>query len=850
MTASFYLRSVLRESRGQGVKLAFFVACLGVGVAAVVAVAGLAASLSQAIRSDAKKLLAADFVVSTRSSRPLPAELGAALAAIPRAETTEVRELLTIVAARPASGSAVPGRSRLAELKAVGQGYPFYGQVEVEPARPLAELLAGRQALVEPALLTSLGLATGDELRIGTAWFKIAGTVRSEPDRIGGAFSAGPRVLISLPDLGDTELEGRGSQVEKRLLFRLGAATSKEELNALAARLRELAGDNVRIETYTQGQPAIRRGLDRAERFLGLVALLSLLAGGIGVAQTVRSWLAGKLDAIAVLKCLGMRPREVVGLYVGQTAGFALLGSLGGVAAGLAVELAVPRVLGDLVPAAAVDPWQLAPILRGIGLGLGVALLFCLPPLLNLRRVPPSRVLRREAEPPPASRPVMLATLAALAAGVLALALVQSGSPARALGFTGGLALAAGLLAGAAWLLTRLAARLRRGPSERGFTLSYGLAALARPGASTLGAIVALGLGVLVVLAMALVERHLVDRLQADLPKNAPTAFLIDIQPDQWPGVESLLLAEGAERLDSVPVVTARITELDGTATRDLAKRAGDRGDRRWALTREQRLTYLERLPADNRVVEGALWSLPGEAEVSVERDFAHDLGIHLGSKLVFDIQGVPLTLTVSSLRTVDWDTFGINFFLVVEPGVLEGAPQQRVAAARLAAGSEEQAQDALVDRFPNVTLINIRTILDKVAAVIERIALGIRLLGGFTVAAGIAILAGVIAAGSARRGREVALLKTLGLTRAGVVGVFAVEYALIGLAAGTIGTTGGAVLAWVVLTEGMEIPWRFLPAPLLIAAAGTIALAVACGLLASAGALTRRPLAVLRAEG
>ncbi|HEY4561913.1 MAG TPA: FtsX-like permease family protein, partial [Thermoanaerobaculia bacterium] len=509
-------------------------------------------------------------------------------------------------------------------------------------------------------------------------------------------------------------------------------------------------------------------------------------------------------------------------------------------------------------------PWQPAALLRGLGLGVGVALLFSLPPLSAVLRVPPARVLRREAEPLPRHRWVSVATVLALVAGVWGMAAFQSGSARLGLQFTGGVALVTAALAAAAFLVSWAVRRLPRDLFSLRPWLRHGIAALARPGAAASGAIVALGLGVLVVLGMSLVERRITGQLEKELPVNAPSAFLIDIQPAQWPGVESLLRQQGAQGIESVPVVMARLTAIDGVPVEKLqTQEVGPEGERRqggneegggrrrerWALTREQRLTYRKELPRDNKIVAGSLWSDPAHAEVSLEQEFANDLGAHLGSTLSFNIQGVPIDLEVTSLRTVNWQTFGINFFLVVEPGVLEGAPQQRLAVARLPKGSEQRTQDLLAARFPNVTFLRIREILDKVLKVLRRISLGIRFLGGFTVVAGIAILAGAVSAGSARRGREVALLKTLGMTRRGVAATFAVEYALVGLVAGLIGAVGGTALAWGVVTRGFEIPWTFAPLNLGVALAGTILLAVVAGLAASLRALERRPIEVLRTE-
>lgn len=259
-------------------------------------------------------------------------------------------------------------------------------------------------------------------------------------------------------------------------------------------------------------------------------------------------------------------------------------------------------------------------------------------------------------------------------------------------------------------------------------------------------------------------------------------------------------------------------------------------------------MTYLETLPPDNKIVEGALWSDPSRAEISIEQDFARDLGVKVGSTLTLDVQGVPVELAVTSLRTVDWRTFGINFFLVVEPGALEDAPQSRIAVARVPPAREQDLQDALAAKYPNVTVVRIREILERVVSVMERVGLAVRILGGFTVIAGIAILIGAVFASASRRGREVAVLKTIGLTRSGVISVFAVEYALIGLVAGTIGAVGAGFLARAVLVNGMEMPFRFSLQPFVAAIAGTVVLSVVAGVGASARALSRRPIEVLRA--
>ena len=845
MSLALYLRYMARESRGSGARLLFFVICLAVGVAAVVAVAGMSAGIDEGLRDKAREMLAADLAVEGR--RPLPDELQAALDTIPGAERTDIREFLSVVVA--ASGPSA-GTSRLAELKSVAGAYPFYGELATEPQAPLEELVGDERVVVAQALLSQLHLETGSRIRIGVADYEVSAALLKEPDRLEmGLTSLAQRIFLSPGGMDRAGLVRRGSRISYRALVKLPDGSSAADAETAAGKIKKAIPEAafIEVETYSEAQPALRAALGRAEKFLGLVALLSLLVGGIGVAQTVRAWLAGKLDAVATLKCLGARPREILALYMGQTALMGLVGSLAGAVAGVLIQGAIPWLMREMIPLAEIDMWQPAAILRGLALGVGVALLFSLAPLLAVRRVPPARVFRHDAEPLRAGRWTRFFLFTAVLAGIAVTALVQSGSVPVALGFTGGGVALVGLLALAALLTARLVARVPREGAR--VWLRHGLTALSRPGAATLGAIVALGVGVAVVLGMYLIEDHVSGQFEAEMPADAPSAFMVDIQPDQWEGVRRLLQEAGAERIDSVPVVNARLQSVDGVAVGDLAKETSPGDRRKWVLTREQRLTYMEKLPDGNAITEGSLWSEPGVAEVSVEKEFARDMGAKVGSMLELDVQGEPLTLKVTSLRTVEWDTFKINFFLIVKPGVLEGAPQIRLAAARIPAGLEQKVQDRVAGSYPNVTFIQVGSVLERIVAVLRQAGLGVQVLGGFTVVAGVFILAGAVSAGGIRRGREVALLKTLGMTGREVLAVYSVEYALVGAVAGLLGAVGGGTLAYLVLTRFMEIDWRFMPAAFAAALLGAVAVSIGAGAAASWSALARRPVEVLRGE-
>lgn len=842
-------RYALAESRGALARLSFYVGCLGVGVAAVVAVAGLTDALDRGIRSQARTLLAADLAVSGR--RPLPEGTRGLLERAGAVETTRVRELVTVVARRGdgESGAGSPGRSRLVELKVVEGRYPFYGELALEPDRPLEELLADGGAVVGPELLEFLGLERGDALRVGQAELTVRGIVTREPDRLSVSFSLAPRVFLDASSLDRTGLATYGSRIEHELLARFPEGTPREELEDARDQL-ESGLENAayyEVETWRDAQPNVRRGLDRVDRYLGLVALLSLIVGAVGVAQAVRAFLQSRLDAIAVLRCLGVRPRQVFALYLGESALVGLAGGLFGSALGTMALAAVPRLWPDIVRSDLVSLWQPAAIARGLALGVAIAVVFSLPALASAVRVPPARVFRRTAEPLPPP-PWLRALLAvAVAGGLLAIASWQARSVGLGLAFTCGFAAVFGALTAAARGMTWLAARARR--EGQAPWVRHALAGLTRPGSATLGAVTALGVGISIVLALLLVERRLAAELSEEVPDDAPSVFLVDVQPDQLAGVREALKEAGAASVSSAPMVVGRLLKIDGEPVSKRIEQAEqeDDGQRRWALSREQRMTWGKRLPEDNEIIAGELWSDPQADEVSVEEGFADELGVEVGSTLTFDVQGVPVETKVTSLRRVDWTSFSINFFIQAEPSALRGAPHVHVVTARVAASDEQAAQDLVTSRFPNVTVLRVREVLDRVVSLLNRLGLGVRALGGFTVVAALAILGGAVSAGSVRRRREVALLKTLGMTRPAVVAAFALEYALLGVVAGVIGLVAGTGLAWVVVTRALELAWITAPGPLLVALAASVLLAVAGGLVASAGALRERPASVLK---
>ena len=849
------LAAARRESRGARGRLVLFTLCLALGSMAVVGVAGLVRSVEAGIAAQSQALLGADLWIHSRT--PLPDGYADALARdFPAGTRTCAVRLVQTMARAGASGA-----SRLVELKAVDGEFPFYGELALEPPGPLARALAPERVVIARELGAMLGVGVGDELAMGAARFTVAALVLDEPGRLDPTFTAGPRVFASLAGYERMELGGLGSRVTYGMLVALPADAGAASGWTDAARTtlihapgrRDGPSETVtRFESHDEAQPQVQRAAQRVERFLGLVALLSLLLGGVGVAEIVRAWVATRVASIGVLRVLGFTPREVLLVYAGHVVALALLGSALGALVGSFLPLLVPRVLPELLPSGLELDWAPLPVLRGVALGTLVALAFSLPALTAVRRVPPVRVLRHEAEPLPPHRGLALAAGAALVAAVFVSAWVQSEELEQAAWFTAGLALLFGLLALGARALTRLARAVPR--TRLPGALASAIAALARPGAGVLGAVVALGLGTLVVVTLLLVESRLSERLESALPAGGPSFFFLDLQTDQQPAFERVLAEEGASAVRVVPMASARLSSVDGgdpyaaraERERDHDGERDERG-RRGGSGRETRLTWERELTSDNRIVEGALWSDPAQLEVSLERRYAENLGAKLGSRLVFDLSGVPIELTVTSLREVDWESFGINFFVVAEPGALDDAPHALLATAHVPPEREQAVQDALLAAVPNVTVVPVRAVLAKIEHVLTRSALAVEVLGAFTALVGLAILAGVASLGALRRTREAALWKVLGVTRGGVARLFALEFALQGLVAGGLGALGAVALSWAffehVLELGSDVPWWSAP----VAALCSATLAALAGLAACARALAARPIESLR---
>ena len=847
MSLAFALRMAWRETRGAARHFAVLFGCVALGVAALVSVGTFAANLDRTLTREARALTGGDLEL--RAAQPLDPAARAAVDALVRAGavTTTVRELVAMTRL-PARGATL-----LVELKAVERAYPLYGRVETAPPSPLDGLLADRGdaggAVVEAPLLQRLGIAVGDPLVIGSARFIVTGVLVREPDRPVGLVTLGPRVIVAADALERTGLLQVGSRVRYRTLARLPAAvTARAAADDLA---RAIGDPSVRIAAFDESQPGLRRFFSQLATYLGLVGLASLLVGGVGIASTVTTFLRRQLATIAILKCLGAGSRVLLATYLIQTLSLALVGSLVGAALGVAAQPLLVRALAPFAPFVLEARWDAGTLARGIALGLLAALLCALWPLLSVRAVPPSLILRRDVDESRwrARRP--WAAALPIVSGLAALAVWQAGS-FRLGGIFAGAALAAlAILLGLSRALMRLA---RRVPRTRGLAWRHGLAGLDRPGGHTVRVVVAVGLGVMLLVAIALLEANLGRQLAYEQKREAPSFFFIDVQPDQREPFTHLVGDVSGVVPVVTPVVRARLAAIDGTpVTRELIdRRKREAPEKNWYLTREYMLTWAAAPPPANAITRGRWWTADeasARPRVSVDDEAAKYFGVGVGGTLTFDVQGVLLEAEVMNLRKIDWQSLSANFFMVLSPGALDGAPTIYLATARVPPDLESRLQDRVVAAFPNVTAIPLRGVLERVSEVLAQISFAVRFMALFSIAAGLVVMAGALAATRYQRLYESVILKTLGATRWAIARAFAVEYACLGATAGLGGTALAAVLAWIVLRFVLDTPWTLEPETLVLGVTLTTLVSLAIGLLATVRLLGRKPLSVLRQE-
>jgi len=850
---TFVIRMALREIRASWQRLLFFFVCIAIGVASIVAIRSVIQSVRQGLTREARAMTGADVVV--RSDRPLGDAIRAAVA---RERATgrvgivsEAVELVTMV--RPAGVAT----TRIVELRAVESTFPLYGTMTLQGKPYSHELLRGHGVLVRPELLAQLNLHVGDDLLVGTQRFQIRGVIQSEPGRNLGAFSLGSRVFIDLADLPSTGLLSFGSRASHQLLLQVPSPPPlpgrRDPSLLLANELSKAFVNNfIGVRSYRQNEGRMNQNLSRAENYLSLVGLVVLILGGIGVSSVTRVFVQQKVRSIAILKCVGSSSRQVLAIYLTQVVLLGLAGSALGVAIAAAVLQLLPVFVGNLAALLQVEyGLTVGAVLQGLAVGVLVSLLFSVVPLLEVRNVKPSLLLRQDIPALPHFDWLKWTVAIAVGAALVGVAAWQAGSVQVGLLLSGGFVALTFVLHLAGLALIRAVQPLR---FSRSFALRQAVLHVARPGNQTRIILLAVGLGTFFILGVRALQVNLLQDFSIQVGEDAPDMFLMDIQSDQRAGLTALIDREnGAEDVPKlIPVLRARITGVRG---RDVNLESYEEVRGRGGLSREFTITYRSALEANEKLVDGKWWEAgpsAGQPEVSIEEGLRERFNIHIGDEMRFDVLGRIVSARVTSFREVDFRDFRAGGFMIVfRPGPFDNAPHSFIAAVR--GGKDTTArtrlQGLIVASYPNISVIDLREVLDTIKTIVDNVTLAVTVVGALVLLSGSLILIGAVSMTKFRRVYEAAILKTLGASSRLIATMLLLEYGVLGAIAGTVGAAGAVALSWAVARYGLDLPWE--PAPLLtIGGIVVTASAVAAiGVLASLDVLRHKPLSTLRAE-
>jgi putative ABC transport system permease protein len=818
-------RMLWRDARAGELRL--LLAALIIAVGALTAVGFFTDRVARALEQEANQLLGADLLlVSDHPWREdtVKAALG---------EGLNVAQTQTF----PSMVSRAD-MAQLADIKAVSAGYPLRGSLRTAPAVNAPDQLATGvpqpgTVWVDARLAQTLAVGVGDTLQVGESEFKVAAILMMEPDRGVNFFTLAPRLMMNLADLPATGLIQYGSRVTYRLLL----AGSADALQVFRKAAEPNLGRGERIEDAQNGRPEMRQALERAQKFLGLSALLTVVLAAVAIALAARRYVQRHLDPSAIMRCLGAQQGMLLNLYLFQFACLALLGAMLGCVLGYVSHYTLYRALAVLVETE-LPPPSFLPVMQGMAVGL-LLFGFAVPPLLQLRRVPTLRVIRRELGAP--GRGLIVGyTLCALV--MAALMLWIAGELKLGLYVIGGFAGAVAVFALLAWLGLAGLARLRNLPFLEGSGARYALAGLQRHRRGNVIQIVALALGFMAILLLTVTRGELLDAWRKATPADAPNRFVINIQPDQTEAVQAAFAGAGLSA-DLAPMVRGRLMRVNGQAVA-AADYSEERAQR--LVEREFNLSWRAELPQGNRITSGEWFAANAQEEASVEEGLAKTLKLRIGDMLEFDIAGTPVVVRISSLRKLDWDSMRVNFFVLTPPGVLEKQPQSMITSFHLPEGQEGFIA-TLVQRFPNLTVIDVGQILRQLRAVIDQVAQAVQFVFLFTLGAGVVVLYAALTNVLDERRQELAIMRALGAQEAMLRQALRVEFAAIGALAGLIAAAGallvGEVLAQRVFNFELATAWWL---PLLAAAVGAVLVPLAA-VLAARQLLAARPLEALR---
>jgi putative ABC transport system permease protein len=826
--AVFYaLRSFPREIRSGEVIV--LLAAVALAVAALTAVGFLTDRISRAVARQANEVLAADLRL--RSPDPVPEEWRI-VAEEHGLETAETQTFPSVVFAGDLSA--------LSTIKAVSDTYPLRGRVrisdrlfseqyEVDRIPPRGKIWA------DGALMARLDVDIGDYVQVGESDLEIEAVLTYRPDQSIGFASLAPSLLVNIDDIPASGLINEGSRVGYALLV---AAPEQQAVDDFYEAVEDLLPDSVRVRNQEDSSERASNAAGRAQRFLSLTAVISVLLSAVAIAMSARRFAHRRMDTVALMKSLGASQRFVIAAASTQLVLLGVLGVIVGSGVGFLVENAVTGMLADLFASDLPDA-GLTPVALGTGSALILLIGFAMPSLIQLRNTPPLRVLRHDAIPPPPSR-LFVAGTSLLAVAVLLYQVI--GDALMLLIVLGGMLVVSAVLYVAGRGLVSVLGRSRGGV---GIAWRYGLANVSRRGRDSAVQVVAFGLGLTVLLLLTFVRTDLLAGWQRTLDEDAPNHFMINIQPDERESIAAIFAEGGIEAPDFVPLVRARMTTINGE---DVKEREYPEDDGRWMANREQNLSWAETLSDSNELIEGEWWpeGYDGSPLVSLEEEAAMELGVGLGDRFTYLVGGQDIEATVASIRRVNWDSFQPNFFMVFSPGSLEGYSATFIASTRIG-DAESDTLVKLVRAHPTVSVIDLDAILQQIKGIIEKVSLAVQAVFVFTLAAGIAVLFAAVQSTIDERRFESAMLRALGVRRRTVLSGVLTEFAALGFAAGLLAAAGASILAAVIAIQLFELEYSF-SGPLWGAGVfGGALLVCVCGYIAARGAINAPPVDVLR---
>nr|WP_299757741.1 FtsX-like permease family protein [uncultured Pontibacter sp.] len=834
-----------RDSRRNRGRLALFISSIVLGIAALVAINSFSDNLRTDIDKQAKSLIGADLVIAANKEIEEDQQQLLDSIAIGGERSDEVR-FVSMVLFKSSGGT------RLVQVRALEQGgFPYYGAIETEPVNASTTFREeGRKALVDQTLLLQYNSKPGDSIRVGNQTFEIAGALHKIPGQSAMTATIAPAVYIPKQYLAETGLVQKGSRVSYYHYYRLADNTDADKLVAKLEKRLDEAGFG--YDTIESRKESTGKSYEDLARFLALVGFVALLLGCVGVASAVHVYIREKLATIGVLRCLGVSGSQAFLIYLFQVLAMGLIGSVLGAILGSLIQLYLPELFKSFLPVEVTLAVSWSAILQGIAIGVVVAVLFALLPLLSIRNISPLITLRAGIEHV-SKKPDKLrwGVYFLIIAFIFMFSYFQLGTWLRALGFTGGVLIGFVVLALIARLMMWLVKRFF--PVSWGYVWRQSLANLYRPNNQTLLLTVSIGLGTALIATLFLMQRILLSEVAFAASENQPNMVLFDIQNAQRDEVAALTRQEGLPVLQLVPVVTMRLEEINGFTAADV-RADTTLGISERAFTREFRVTYRDSLISSEKTNagewQGEVTDQNAPIPISVEEGYAERLKAELGDTLLFNVQGARLPTVITHLREVEWNRVQTNFLIVFPKGVLEEAPQFHVLMTRTK--TDEQAalfQQTLVRQFPNVSAIDLGLILETLDDILGKISFVIRFMAFFSISTGLLVLIGSINNSKYQRVQESVLLRTLGASRKQILSINAFEYLLLGaLAAGT-GIILSVVASWALAVFSFEV--AFVPdlSPLPPVFIGITVLTVFIGMLNSRGILNRPPLEVLRRE-